>query len=159
VSITCKVGEGTVHRLWEPLSEKHQPPNGYAGKFSTPYCMAVGFLSGEAGLDQFTDERARSVEVRRLAAKIKYEINPADEYPRNFSGHLKAVLSDGTERELHQPHMRGGAKEPLTDCELAAKFTANLEFGGFDARQANTLREALFAIADGGPVDLTAARE
>ncbi|HEV2559276.1 MAG TPA: MmgE/PrpD family protein [Microvirga sp.] len=158
-SITCKVGEGTVHRLWEPLSEKHQPPNGYAGKFSTPYCMAVGFLSGEAGLGQFTDERARSPEVRRLAAKIRYEINPADEYPRNFSGHLKAILSDGTERELHQPHMRGGAKEPLSDSELDAKFAANLTFGGFDATQAKALREALVVIADGGTIDLAAARQ
>jgi 2-methylcitrate dehydratase PrpD len=158
-AITCKVGEGTVHRLWEPLSEKHRPPNGYAGKFSTPYCMAIGFLSGEAGLGQFTDERARSPEVHKLAAKIRYEIDPADEYPRNFTGHLRALLADGTERELHQPHMRGGAKEPLSDRELNAKFAANLAFGGFDAMQAGALREALVAIADGGPIDLAAARQ
>jgi len=159
VSITCKVGEGTVHRLWEPLSEKHQPPNGYAGKFSTPYCMAVGFLSGEAGLEQFTDERAHDPEVRRFAAKIRYEINPADEYPRNFSGHLRAVLADGTARELQQPHMRGGANEPLSASELAAKFDANLRFGGFDASQAESLKDALLAIAAGGSLDLTAARQ
>ena len=30
VSIACKVGEGTVHRPWKPLQEKHRPPNGYA---------------------------------------------------------------------------------------------------------------------------------
>ena len=158
VSITCKVGEGTVHRLWEPIAEKHRPPNGYAGKFSTPYCMAVGFLFGEAGLEQFTDERAHDGEVRKLAAKIKYEINPADEYPRNFSGHLQALLADGTVRELHQPHMRGGAREPLSDGELAEKFEANLRFGGFEAGQAQALKVALQAIVDGGAVDLTAAR-
>src|SRR3954462_3529232 len=32
--IVCDVGEGTVHRLWEPLAAKQQPANGYAGKFS-----------------------------------------------------------------------------------------------------------------------------
>ncbi len=158
VSITCKVGEGTVHRLWEPLAEKHRPPNGYAGKFSTPYCMAVGFLSGEAGLGQFTDERAHDAEVRRLAAKISYEINPDDEYPRNFSGHLRAVLADGTVRELHQPHMRGGAKEPLSDRELTEKLEANLRFGGFDAGRIGALRAALQGIVAGGSVDLSAAR-
>ncbi len=158
VSITCKVGEGTVHRLWEPLAEKHRPPNGYAGKFSTPYCMAVGFLSGEAGLGQFTDERAHDPAVRALAAKISYEIDPADEYPRNFSGHLKAVLADGSVRELHQPHMRGGAREPLSDRELAEKLEANLRFGGLDAGKIGALRAALQAIADGGAVDLSAAR-
>ena len=30
VSMVCEVGEGTVHRLWEPLREKQAVPNGYA---------------------------------------------------------------------------------------------------------------------------------
>ena len=30
--IVCDVGEGTVHRLWEPLAAKQKPANGYAGK-------------------------------------------------------------------------------------------------------------------------------
>src|SRR5262247_2483500 len=41
--MVCEVGEGTVHRLWEPLAAKQTPANGYAGKFSTPYCIAAGF--------------------------------------------------------------------------------------------------------------------
>src|SRR6516225_11900722 len=44
--IVCEVGEGTVHRLWEPLAAKQHPANGYAGKFSTPYCIAAGFVRG-----------------------------------------------------------------------------------------------------------------
>jgi 2-methylcitrate dehydratase PrpD len=158
VSITCKVGEGTVHRLWEPLAQKQRPPNGYAGKFSTPYCMAVGFIDGQAGLGQFTDERAQDPATRAFAAKVSYEIDPNDEYPRNFSGHLRAVLSDGSVREIRQPHMRGGAKEPLGDDELREKFDANLRFGGFDAGQVTALRAALQAILEGGKVDLSVAR-
>ena len=34
VEMVCDVGEGTVHRLWEPLAAKQTPTNGYAGKFS-----------------------------------------------------------------------------------------------------------------------------
>jgi len=158
VAITCKVGEGTVHRLWEPLSEKHNPPNGYAGKFSTPYCMAVAFIDGEAGLGQFTDMRARDPALRKLAARMSYVIDPDDEYPRNFSGHLKAELVDGTTREFTQPHMRGGAREPLDDAELDAKLEANLRFGRLDTPTIAALRAALAGIADGGPVDLGAAR-
>jgi 2-methylcitrate dehydratase PrpD len=157
-SITCKVGEGTVHRLWEPLAEKHRPPNGYAGKFATPYCMAVGFIDRRAGLGQFTDDRAQDPTVRALAEKISYEIDPADEYPRNFSGHLRAVLTDGSVRELRQPHMRGGAREPLSDRELDAKFEGNLRFGGFDEERTQALRAALELIASGREVDLSAAR-
>jgi 2-methylcitrate dehydratase PrpD len=158
VSIVCKVGEGTVHRLWEPLAEKHRPPNGYAGKFSTPYCMAVAFIDGAAGLGQFVDERARDPAVRALAAKIAYEIDPADEYPRNFSGHLRATLTDGSVHEIRQPHMRGGAREPLGARELDDKQAANLRFGGLDDDSAAALRAALDRIVAGGEVDLTGGR-
>ncbi len=159
VSIRCKVGEGTVHRLWEPLASKHRPPNGYAGKFSTPYCMAVAFIDRAAGLGQFTDARSQDQAVQALAAKISYEIDPADEYPRNFTGHLEATLADGRVVTLRQPHMRGGAHEPLPDTELAAKFEANLRFGGMGDDGVRTLRNALAALARGGDVDLTAARQ
>src|ERR1700688_973424 len=41
VEMVCEVGEGTVHRLWEPLVSKQRPATGYAGKFSTPYSIAT----------------------------------------------------------------------------------------------------------------------
>ena len=50
IEMVCEVGEGTVHRLWEPLAAKQTPKNGYAGKFSTPYCIAAAFLRGNVGL-------------------------------------------------------------------------------------------------------------
>ncbi|CAN7621026.1 MmgE/PrpD family protein [Rhizobium sp. LjRoot254] len=159
VSISCNVGEGTVHRLWEPLAEKHRPPNGYAGKFSTPYCVAVGFIDGQAGLGQFTDERVKDPTVRALAAKVSYVIDPNDPYPRNFTGHIKATLKDGTVQEFHQPYMRGGAHEPLPDTELLAKFEANLRFGGFGDGAIQSLKTALDRIANGGSVDLSPARQ
>lgn len=158
VSITCKVGEGTVHRLWEPLAKKRMPPNGYAGKFSTPYCIAVGFVEGEAGLGQFTDERVLNTDLRALAAKVSYEIDPDDPYPNNFVGHLRAELSDGSIHEFRQPHMRGGAHEPLPDEELQAKFAANMRFGGMDDSKVELLKASLDEITRGGRVDLSAAR-
>src|SRR6202050_742553 len=55
VEMVCEVGDGTVHRLWEPLAAKQKPANGYAGKFSTPYCVATAFVRGNVGLGDFTD--------------------------------------------------------------------------------------------------------
>jgi 2-methylcitrate dehydratase PrpD len=60
-SIECEVGEGTVHRLWEPLAVKRAPPNAYAAKFSEPWCIAHGLVRGAVGLEAFTDERARAM--------------------------------------------------------------------------------------------------
>lgn len=131
VSITCNVGEGTVHRLWEDLAVKRRPPTPYAAKFSTPFCMAVGFFDGRAGFGQFTEARIRDPQVLALAARIRYRIDPADEYPRNFTGHLAATLADGRVVEIRQPHLRGGAREPLSDAELEAKALDNLRYGGW----------------------------
>ena len=91
VSIVCETGEGLVHRLWEPLAAKHEPPSGYAAKFSMPYCMAVGFYEGDAGLAQFSDEKARDPRILALARKVSYVIDPDNEYPRNYSGHIRVT--------------------------------------------------------------------
>src|SRR5262245_3744117 len=74
--MVCEVGEGTVHRLWEPLAAKQRPPNGYAGKFSTPYCIAAALVRGHVGLDAFTEEAMREESVLALAARIRYRIDP-----------------------------------------------------------------------------------
>jgi 2-methylcitrate dehydratase PrpD len=158
VSMVCEVGEGTVHRLWEPLQQKRAAPNGYAAKFSTPYCIAVGFLDGKAGFEQFTDERVMDPKVRALAATVSYVIDPRNDYPKNFSGHIRATLKDGTVREVRKAHMRGGAHEPLTDEEVQAKFRDNLQFGGWDARRATQLSHAIDRIVAGANVDLSVAR-
>jgi 2-methylcitrate dehydratase PrpD len=158
VSLVCEVGEGTVHRLWEPLSLKQNPPNGYAAKFSTPDCIAAGFLLGEAGLAAFEDAAVREPARRALAAKVRYVVDPANEYPRNFTGHIRATLRDGSVREIRQPHMRGGAHAPLSDAEILAKYRANARFGGLDEARAEAILAAIQAIAEDGPLSLLSAR-
>ncbi len=141
--IECEAAEGTVHRLWEPLATKYRPPTPYAAKFSTPFCMAVGFLDGRAGFAQFTADRIQDPTVLGLATKIRYTINPHDEYPRNFTGHLRATLNDGSQREFRQPYMRGGAHAPLPTAELESKFRDNARFGGWS----HTIAERLLRVS------------
>jgi 2-methylcitrate dehydratase PrpD len=157
-SMVCEVGEGTVHRLWEPLALKHAPPNAYAGKFSTPYCIAVGFLDGKAGFEQFTEARVAEESVRALAAKVSYVIDPDNEYPKNFTGHIRATLKDGTVREARKAHMRGGAHEPLSDSDIAAKFRDNAAFGGWTKERIEATEAALRQIGALGAVDLQMTR-
>ena len=128
-----------MHRLWEPLALKQAPPNGYAAKFSTPYCVAVGFLDQAAGLEQFTDVRATDERTRALATRVFYEVDPNDEYPKNFTGAIQATLVDGRVLTFRKGHMRGGANEPLSDQEILAKFRTNSAFGGMPAKQADDL--------------------
>ncbi len=155
--MVCDVGEGTVHRLWEPLANKQRPQNGYAAKFATPFIIATGFVKGNVGLGDFTAEAVRDPDVLALAAKIRYEIDPNNPYPRAFTGHIRVTLNDGTVIEDRQPHFRGGAKEPLTRQDIEDKFTLNAKHGGWDDwRGASAL--SLLTKLYGGKVDLASLR-
>jgi len=156
--MVCEVGEGTVHRLWEPLAAKQRPANGYAGKFSTPYCIAAGFTRGNVGLSDFSDSAVRDPAVLALAAKVRYRIDPDNPYPKNFTGHISATLRDGSAVEERQPYMRGGVHEPLMRADIEEKFLLNVRHGGWsDARAASAL--GLIGGLFEGPVDLSPLRD
>ena len=158
MELICEVAEGTVHRLWEPLADKQRPSNGYGGKFSTPYCIAAAFARGNVGLGDFSDAAVKDPAVRAVAAKVRYVIDPDNPYPNNFTGHIRAVMRDGSVIEERQPHMRGGAHEPLTREDIEDKFVLNARHGGWpEARIAPALARAKMLYD--GPLDLEALRE
>jgi 2-methylcitrate dehydratase PrpD len=134
--VLCEAAEGTVHRLWEPLASKQAPPNAYAAKFSQPYCIAAGFVLGHAGLEAFTEERVRDPKLRALAAKVRYEIDPKNPYPDEFTGHVRVRLRNGKTLEERHPHIRGGIHEPLSRADLEEKFRLNCAYGGWPAERA-----------------------
>jgi 2-methylcitrate dehydratase PrpD len=155
--IVCDVGEGTVHRLWEPLAAKQTPANGYAGKFSSPYCIAAGFVRGNVGLGDFTDAAVQEPAVIALARKVRYRIDPQNPYPKQFTGHIKATLNDGSVIEERQPHFRGGAHEPLSRADIENKFVLNAKHGGWDEARAKRALALLRGLYD-GRIDLTPLR-
>jgi 2-methylcitrate dehydratase PrpD len=157
VEMVCDVGEGTVHRLWEPLAAKQTPANGYAGKFSTPYCIAAGFVRGNVALSDFTDAAVRESRVVALAGKVRYRVDPQNPYPKNFTGHIRATLRDGSVVEEHQPYIRGGAQEPLTRADLEQKFLLNTQHGGWSAEHAAQVLKRISTLFD-EPVTLDALR-
>jgi len=124
-SISCRTAEGPVPRLWEPLAAKHRPQNGYASKFSLPYLLAVILVKGRATLAEFTDEAVRDDGVLAVAGKVRYELDPTIDYPRQFVGHVAIRLRDGRVLEEHQDHPRGGPDFPMTREDLEAKFRGN----------------------------------
>jgi 2-methylcitrate dehydratase PrpD len=151
VSIDCNVGEGTVHRLWEIVAEKQRPSTPYSAKFSGAFCVAVGLVDQAAGLLQFTDKKISDPDILTVAGKVNYVIDPKDEYPVNYSGHVRATLKNGSIREAHQPHLRGGVREPVERSELETKFRANIAFAGWSDANADRLEivcAGLFDAAD-----------
>jgi len=156
VRIECETAEGIVHRLWEPLASKRQPPNAYAAKFSIPYAVASGFLFDDAGLNEYTEDMVRRPDVLALAGKVSYVVDPANPYPRQFTGHLKVTLADGQVREYRQGHFKGGAEHPLSDEEITQKFLANCRYGGVEGAAARELLRGVEALVDAPQVAVPA---
>ena len=146
-----------MHRLWEPLADKQRPANGYGAKFSTPYCIAAGLVRGNVGLSDFTDDAVAEREVLAVAAKVRYVVDPDNPYPKNFTGHVRAVMRDGTIMEERQPHMRGGAHEPLTSADIEDKFVLNARHGGWPEKRIAAALACTKTLYD-RPLDLSALR-
>jgi hypothetical protein len=89
---------------------------------------------------------------------VSYVVDPANPYPRAFTGHIRATLTNGEVRELRQPHMRGGVNAPLTDAEIIAKYRANARFGGWSGARSARFLAAVEAISAGGALNLKEAR-
>ncbi len=135
--ILCEVAEGTVHRL--------------------SFCIAVGFITGDAGIAAFTAATVADARIRALAAKIRYVVDPANPYPARYTGHVRATLRDGSVVEERQADLRGGAKQPLSRAEIEAKFMANAAHGGWPHARAEAARDLARRLFD-GPIDLSPLR-
>ena len=142
--VLCETAEGTVHRLWEPLADKQRPPNDYAAKFSTPFNIAVAFITGGAGFEAFSERTVRDARILALAGKVRYVVDPGNPYPRAYTGHVRMTHRDGRVFEERQPHIRGGVHEPLTRNGIERKFRSNAAYGGWPM----PLADQFLAFAD-----------
>jgi 2-methylcitrate dehydratase PrpD len=114
-------------------------------------------VRGNVGLGDFTDAAVKDPAVLAVAAKVHYVIDPDNPYPKNFTGHIRAAMTDGSVGEERQPYMRGGAHEPLTRADLDDKFVLNARHGRWpEARIAAALTRAKTLYA--GPLDLAVIR-
>ena len=155
--VLCETAEGYVHRLWDPLAAKHRPATAYGAKFSAPFNIAVAFVTGEAGLAAFTDEKVRDERILALSSKVRYVVDPNNPYPKAYTGHVRMTLKDGRVIEERQPHIRGGAHEPLSLADIEAKFRGNCEYGGWTKGQADRFLASVPKFFD-GPIELSSLR-
>ena len=156
-TVECETAEGYVHRLWDPLESKHRPANEYAAKFSAPFNIAVAFITGGAGLSAFTEKTVRDPRILALASKVRYVVDPGNPYPKAYTGHIRMTLKDGRVIEERQPHIRGGAHEPLSRDEIDEKFRRNCDFGGWTRARSDAFLKSVPKFFD-GPLDLKALR-
>jgi hypothetical protein len=66
-------------------------------------------------------------------------------------------LKDGSVLEERQPHLRGGAQEPLTRQDVADKFALNAAHGGWSKTQSEAALKLMAGLYR-GKIDLSLLR-
>ena len=102
-----------------------------------------------------TEAMVQRADLRALAAQVRYVVDPANPYPKQFTGHLRVTLKDGRVMEARQGYFKGGADHPLSDADLQTKFFANCLHGGLAKPRADAMLAMIQQIFDAPQVDLS----
>jgi 2-methylcitrate dehydratase PrpD len=123
--IRCAIAPPAAGIVAEPRKERLQPATTYAAQFSLPFAVASALVGGREGLDLFDEEARGDRRVLALAERVYHVVDDTLPFPQTYGGRVTIVLRDGRVREIEELVNRGHPDRPLTDEEVAAKFTAN----------------------------------
>jgi 2-methylcitrate dehydratase PrpD len=100
------------------------PKTALEGKFSIPFCMAIGVLERKAGIAQFVDAKVRERRVVELMKRVTLVVDDELEalgYDRVRS-RIRIKLKQGKIIEGRYDVARGHPEKPMSWTELAEKF-------------------------------------
>lgn len=109
-----------VHPLALGLTGLRQPGNAMDAKVSLWHWSAAALARGRAGMDEATDAAVHDPRINSVRERI--EARTDDSLTRDEAV-VSVRLSSGRAVEVRVAHARGSRARPLTDEELAAKFT------------------------------------
>jgi 2-methylcitrate dehydratase PrpD len=100
------------------------PKTALEGKFSIPFCMAIGVLERKAGIAQFVDKKVRERRVVELMERVTLYVDDEMEslgYDQVRSK-IRIKLRDGKVIEGRADVARGHPQKPMSWAELSEKF-------------------------------------
>ncbi|MFO7971699.1 MAG: MmgE/PrpD family protein [Desulfobacterales bacterium] len=116
----------TVHLYQEALDllESVEADSPYLAKFNIPFCVATALRYGHVDLDDFTDERLRNTEIRRLMGLISLKADPdlTSQYPQKWPSRVKIEVATGNKYEGYSEFPKGDPENPISEKELIDKF-------------------------------------
>jgi 2-methylcitrate dehydratase PrpD len=115
---------------------------GRESQVSVQHAVAAALVTGNAGLDQFTDACVRDAKV--LALRGKVEVERDDAFP-TIAAAVEIIIADGTVHKLSQAAARGSDVNPMSDHDLEQKLRTAA--AGWDPRyDASPLIAAIWTL-------------
>jgi 2-methylcitrate dehydratase PrpD len=113
-----------VHPLVLELTGKRTPKLGLEGKFSVFHSAAVAIIDGRAGENQYSDAAVLDPKTIRLRDSVDATV---DSRIAADAVHITVTLTDGAKLEKFVEHAIGSKDRPMTNDDLAVKFTDLVE--------------------------------
>ena len=123
--VDCPVTPFIVGIVCEPVAEKVEPATRAHCRVSLQHTLAEALWRGSLGKDAHADEYRLHPEVRALARRVHYQVDPSYPGPGRFKGAVRITLKDGRVVETVEEYNRGSRENPMTDDEVRAKFDEN----------------------------------
>jgi len=114
-----------VKTVCEPAANKRRPANSYDAQFSIPYTIAAALRRGQFTLDELEDDALGDHDIRALADRVEYEIDPTTTFPRHYTGEVIITLRGGRTLGHREAVNRGNGERPLSEAEIIEKFRSN----------------------------------
>jgi 2-methylcitrate dehydratase len=102
----------------------YKPETRETADHSLPYCLAIGLIEKEVGLDQFRRDQWKDPEILKLMSKIKVTADPELEklFPKARPADLEIITTKGEKLRARVDYPKGDPRNPMTDQEVQAKF-------------------------------------
>jgi 2-methylcitrate dehydratase PrpD len=131
-----------VHPLAVRITGILEPQTGLQSKFSLSHSAAVAFLDRDAGIAQYSDDRATAAEVIALRRRISIA---ADETLRKDEAHATIIATSGKRIDTHIAHATGTVENPMSDAAIEVKYLANAT-PAVGAERARRLAEEIWRL-------------
>ncbi len=113
--------EVKVNPLVVSITGTQKPSSGLHSKFSIYHSIAVAFMDGKAGIEQYSDQSVLDPIAEQLREKITVT---TDESLQRDQAHARITTNTGSE-EVFIEHAKGTVDHPMSDQDLIEKFLAN----------------------------------
>jgi 2-methylcitrate dehydratase PrpD len=131
--------------------DRPEPRNVAEAKFSLQHAVAVAFVRGTAGLEDFTESAIHDPAVAAVRAGVGVVEDPA--LTARYPAHFGAVVTAAGETEMRVDAL-GDPEVPMDDEAVAAKARELLAHGGCKRRARERLIERV--LTDGDDADTPA---
>ena len=107
------------HPLLGIRADRPDISTGRESQVSVQHAVAAALVTGQAGLDQFTDACVRDPKVQAMRSKVEVE---RDDGFSTIAAAVEITTADGKIHKMAQPAARGSDVNPLSDSDLEGKL-------------------------------------